>query len=153
MSLPAFIPRLFDKAAAFRGELTRINSAGQFKPFVYLNGPDRACRDRDQLRRDRDGSLSSASRACSGSCPKKKSPASQRDLPFTTLCPKLTAGVLLLLTGLLAAALLLAGLLTRALILLTRLLLARLVLILAGHLGISLVFRSLNQPAGCQLVA
>jgi hypothetical protein len=63
-----------------------------------------------------------------------------------------------MLPGLLAASLLLAGLLAGVLCLLTRLLLARLVvarlvLVLAGHLGISVVERSENQPADEQLVA
>jgi len=33
------VPR-FPKAAALGGEVTRLNSTGQFKPFVYLNGRD-----------------------------------------------------------------------------------------------------------------
>ncbi len=75
-------------------------------------------------------------------CQNKKSPAFRRDLPaladvsselalgLLTRVGLLTAGILLLLTGLLSAALLLAGLLTRILILLARLL-ARVLILLA----------------------
>jgi hypothetical protein len=78
----------------------------------------------------------------------KKSPAFRRDLPLLSLqCElailigvltrigflALTARILLLLAGLLAAALLLTGLLARVLVLLTR------VLILSAHSGISVV--------------
>jgi len=59
----------------------------------------------------------------------------------------LTARILLLLAGLLAAALLLAGLLTRVLGLLTR------VLILSAHSAISLARGSLAQPSNLPLVA
>jgi hypothetical protein len=76
--------------------------------------------------------------------PKKKSPAFRRDLPALAYISSelalgllarvgllaLTAGILLLLTGLLSAALLLAGLLTRVLILLAR------VLVLVRHRGL-----------------
>lgn len=74
----------------------------------------------------------------------KKSPALRRDLPALADVSSelalgllarigllaLTAGILLLLTGLLSAALLLAGLLTRVLILLAR------VLVLVRHLDL-----------------
>jgi hypothetical protein len=59
----------------------------------------------------------------------------------------LTARILLLLAGLLAAALLLAGLLARVLGLLAR------VLILSAHSGISLARGSLRQPSILPLVA
>jgi hypothetical protein len=73
----------------------------------------------------------------------KKSPAFRRDLPCSHLVVSeltsalallarvlaLTVGILLLLSGLLAATLLLAGLLTRVLVLLAR------ILFLAGHSG------------------
>jgi hypothetical protein len=36
MSLPAG-PQAPDRSGGFAGEVTRLNSQGQFKPFVYLN--------------------------------------------------------------------------------------------------------------------
>jgi len=101
--------------------------ARQFKPFVYLNW------QADRL----------------APAAQKKSPAFRRDLPLLSLQSELailigplarigllalTAGILLLLAGLLPAALLLAGFLTRVLVLLTGF------LILSAHSGNSLVF-------------
>jgi hypothetical protein len=114
------------------GEVTRLNSGGQFKPFIYLNFG--TSRTRASLGRS--------------DVAKEKSPAFRRGLPdaqvpgldlATALALlvgilALTVRVLLLLTRLLAAALLLAGLLTGLLVLLARILvlLARF-LVLVGH--------------------
>src|SRR6476646_3971855 len=82
--------------------------------------------------------------AVSALLPKKKSPAFRRDLPALAYSKSelvtallalligvlaLTVRILLLLSGLLAAALLLAGLLTRVLVLLAR------ILVLVAHSG------------------
>jgi hypothetical protein len=108
-------------------DVTRVNSRGQLKPFVYLNWPlvpvDNAAR-RTAQRKSR----------LSAGFPGNLVDATVLLLRFLTGLP-LTAGILLLLlTRLLAAALLLllAALLARVLILLTR------VLILIRHAGISL---------------
>jgi hypothetical protein len=89
---------------------------------------------------------------------KQKNPALRRDFPLADsigwaglavglltgilvtgiLALALTVGILLLLAGFLAAALLLTGLLARGLILLSRFL-VRVVLVLIGHSGSSLV--------------
>jgi hypothetical protein len=135
MSLPALF-RAFRKQQRLCGEVTRLNSAGQFKPFVYLNG--------------RDGHRQTASKKTAAKKTGSKKTTARKEKPrlpagpfLSTLRSKLAAGVLLLAglltAALLVAALLLAGLLARVLILLTRLLLARfalarLVLVLAGHL-------------------
>jgi hypothetical protein len=130
MSLPA-CPQGPNGSGGFAGEVTRLNSEGQFKPFVYLNSREYPVPRLPTTRR----------RA------KRKSPAFPRDLPALAsfnselatafalligLLP-LTVRILLLLSGLLAATLL-AGFLTRVLVLLTRVLvlLAR-ILILVRH--------------------
>jgi hypothetical protein len=109
MPLPALFHRPLDQGGGF-GEVTPLNSARQFKPFVYLNGTG-------------------------GDALQAKNPAFRRGFPcFCSVKSLAAAGsllagvltltvrVLLLLTGLVAAALLLAGLLARILVLLARVL-------------------------------
>jgi hypothetical protein len=105
-------------SGGFAGEVTRLNSDGQFKPFVYLNA-------------------AAAGRGTSHKItwPKGKAPPFGGTLllslhfgQLTTALAllirllALTVRILLLLSGLLATALLLAGLLTRVLVLLARIL-------------------------------
>src|SRR5438132_10422067 len=110
MSLPAF-PQAPDGGCGSGGELTRLNCEGQFKPFVYLNGP------RGQpLRRCEHGKVPPF-----GGTSLKLTLRSELAIPigFLTagirLLARLTVGILLLLAGLLAATLLLTGLLARIL--------------------------------------
>jgi hypothetical protein len=112
-------------------QVTRLNSGGQFKPFVYLNS-------------GRAGPVP----VYAFPSPQKKDPAVRRDLTaLTQFKPELATAlawligvlalsirILLLLSGLLTATLLLAGFLARILVLLTRVLvlLAR-ILVLVRH--------------------
>jgi hypothetical protein len=131
MSLPA-CSAPSDGAADSCGEVTRLNSDGQFKPFVYLNAlPGRPA-----------GALSSSakqekSRLSAGLSCSLASILPELAIPLALAVRiLLLAGfLLLLLAGLRAAALLLTGLLARILVLLAGLVLVR-------HLGVSLVERS-----------
>jgi hypothetical protein len=119
------------------GELTRLNSDGQFKPFVYLNalraGEQRTFERRQTRKIPPFGGTSLLS--CSISA--ENLAILLRGLALTVRILLLPRFLLLLplLAGLRAAALLLTGLLPRILVLLAR-------LVLVGHLGISLVERS-----------
>src|SRR5258708_8027722 len=169
MSLPASSASS-TTSGGFAGEVTRLNSEGQFKPFVYLNAgrrrPDvrtsstlchgRTCQPSLKLSADRHRTArrslgvagirpsidlrqeafgrwapEASPRVMIGGIPEKKRPALRRDLPCSHLGPwseltaalallvrflALTIRVLLLLSGLLAAALLLTGLLIRILL-------------------------------------
>jgi hypothetical protein len=131
MSLPA-CPQGPNGSGGFAGEVTRLNSEGQFKPFVYLN-----IRGRPKRRPDLPKGLPK------GKVPPCRGTFLLRFLQFRARLATalalligplaLTVRILLLLSRLLAAALL-AGFLTRILVLLTRVLvlLAR-ILILVRH--------------------
>src|SRR5277367_831477 len=114
------------------GELTRLNSAGQFKPFVYLNGASGpaylsgisalfvAATAQNSAHKEK--SRLSAGFSCSRWVARQteRFPAEKASLAILLRALALAIRILLLLARLLAAALLLAGLLTRVLILLSR---------------------------------
>ena len=126
------VPR--PQGAASCGELTRLNSERQFKPFIYLNASRGESGPRTfELRQTRKIPPFGGTFLLSRSSPPKLA-IPLRGLALTVRILLLAGFLLLLLAGLRAAALLLTRFLTRVLVLLAG-------LVLVGHRRISLVER------------